>query len=171
MSISSSTSESSGSSLASDEAINSSSTVNIMVDPLELAPFREPIVIPPIPMTFSQSDPEVNTIVMDYLQVPKLQKMFLISPPASPPLGWEHSIEQAPVIAHRDMHNLKSILDAKTPKEYFETVYGSNQQQQDEMMAQVVAKLSLCIQQSNNRESRTRSKSKCEFLTGNSSNC
>ena len=33
-----------------------------------------------------------------YLHVPPLEKQFLISPPASPPVGWEQPKEDKPVV-------------------------------------------------------------------------
>lgn len=32
------------------------------------------------------------------LKLPELEKQFLISPPASPPVGWEQTREEEPVI-------------------------------------------------------------------------
>lgn len=37
------------------------------------------------------------------LRPPSLEKQFLISPPASPPVGWEQSKEMAPVVCNFDL--------------------------------------------------------------------
>uniref|UniRef100_A0A914WMC7 Calcipressin-like protein n=1 Tax=Plectus sambesii TaxID=2011161 RepID=A0A914WMC7_9BILA len=38
-----------------------------------------------------------------YLNVPPLEKQFLISPPASPPVGWEQQREMDPVVCSFDL--------------------------------------------------------------------
>ena len=38
------------------------------------------------------------TLEDSYLHVPPLEKQFLISPPASPPVGWEQPKEDKPVV-------------------------------------------------------------------------
>lgn len=37
------------------------------------------------------------------LQPPPLEKQFLISPPCSPPVGWEQTKEMAPVVCNFDL--------------------------------------------------------------------
>ena len=41
---------------------------------------------------------EAKKLGEPFLQLPKAEKLFLISPPASPPVGWEQVHEEAPVI-------------------------------------------------------------------------
>ena len=38
------------------------------------------------------------TNAMDYLELPKKEKQYLISPPASPPDDWETELEATPAI-------------------------------------------------------------------------
>uniref|UniRef100_A0A915Q484 Uncharacterized protein n=1 Tax=Setaria digitata TaxID=48799 RepID=A0A915Q484_9BILA len=54
------------------------------------------------------------------LKLPQLDKQFLISPPASPPVGWEQSHEMAPVVCNFD---LMAKLAALTVDDTFEAVY------------------------------------------------
>ncbi|VDO17027.1 unnamed protein product [Brugia timori] len=51
------------------------------------------------------------------LKLPPLEKQFLISPPASPPVGWEQSQEMAPVVCNFD---LMAKLAALTVDDTFE---------------------------------------------------
>lgn len=55
------------------------------------------------------------------LKLPPLEKQFLISPPASPPLGWEQSHEMAPVVCNFD---LMAKLAALTIEDTFEVYEG-----------------------------------------------
>ena len=136
---------SSSSASASSSSIPDSGAESSLAEALPpRPPIHVPVIIPPIPQSFSDSETRLET-VMDYLKVPLPTKMFLISPPASPPLGWMHSEEEAPVIAHRDICNIKNVLDAKTPREYYDAVFG-NSKDQDQLLAQVVQKLSLSMQ-------------------------
>jgi len=50
------------------------------------------------------------------LMPPPLTKQFLISPPASPPVGWEQSLESHPVINY-DLLNAVATLDTSKPFE------------------------------------------------------
>lgn len=45
----------------------------------------------------------------DYLELPKLDKQFLISPPASPPVGWEPKPEGEPIINYDLLAALASL--------------------------------------------------------------
>ncbi|EDQ89931.1 uncharacterized protein MONBRDRAFT_3061, partial [Monosiga brevicollis MX1] len=49
-----------------------------------------------------------------HLEVPAPTKQFLISPPASPPIGWEPSHEEPPVVNHALVDALMS-LEPNTP--------------------------------------------------------
>ncbi|KAK6102542.1 calcipressin-like protein, putative [Brugia malayi] len=55
------------------------------------------------------------------LKLPPLEKQFLISPPASPPVGWEQSQEMAPVVCNFD---LMAKLAALTVDDTFEVYEG-----------------------------------------------
>uniref|UniRef100_A0A0R3RXN9 Calcipressin n=1 Tax=Elaeophora elaphi TaxID=1147741 RepID=A0A0R3RXN9_9BILA len=55
------------------------------------------------------------------LKLPPLEKQFLISPPASPPVGWEQSHEMAPVVCNFD---LMAKLAALTVDDTFEVYEG-----------------------------------------------
>ena len=41
-----------------------------------------------------------------YLHVPPIERQWLISPPASPPVGWEHPREDKPIV---DLHLLAAM--------------------------------------------------------------
>lgn len=52
-----------------------------------------------------------------YLHVPPLEKQFLISPPASPPVGWEQPKEDKPVVDY----DLLTAMASLTPGNYLIT--------------------------------------------------
>jgi|UniRef100_A0AC35GQZ2 hypothetical protein len=60
-----------------------------------------------------------------HLKLPPLEKQFLISPPTSPPVGWEQSIEMAPVVCSFD---LMSRLAAHSVEDKYE-VHGGDPNQ------------------------------------------
>ena len=60
-----------------------------------------------IPASF---DPSTSTDI-ERLDVPMQQKQFLISPPPSPPVGWEQAVEDAPVINHALAEALQRLQD------------------------------------------------------------
>uniref|UniRef100_A0A1I7Z7C8 Calcipressin-2 n=1 Tax=Steinernema glaseri TaxID=37863 RepID=A0A1I7Z7C8_9BILA len=45
-----------------------------------------------------------------HLKLPPLEKQFLISPPASPPVGWEQTTEMAPVVCNFDLMSRLAAL-------------------------------------------------------------
>eukprot|EP00042_Codosiga_hollandica_P032621 m.210125 g.210125 ORF g.210125 m.210125 type:complete len:270 (-) comp53957_c0_seq7:1879-2688(-) len=57
---------------------------------------RPEVDFAPVPLASLQRDVSPS----EMLQVPELEKQFLISPPPSPPIGWEQSTEDGPVINH-----------------------------------------------------------------------
>lgn len=57
------------------------------------------------------------------LKLPPLEKQFLISPPASPPVGWEQCHEMAPVVCNFD---LMSRLAAFTVEDTYEVFEGDD---------------------------------------------
>lgn len=57
------------------------------------------------------------------LKLPPLEKQFLISPPASPPVGWEQSTEMAPVVCNFD---LMARLAAFTVEDTYEIFGGDD---------------------------------------------
>ena len=60
-----------------------------------------------------------------HLKLPPLEKQFLISPPASPPVGWEQVHEMAPVVCDFD---LMSRLAAYAVDDKCEVHGGDNNQ-------------------------------------------
>lgn len=56
------------------------------------------------------------------LKLPPLEKQFLISPPSSPPVGWEQSHEMAPVVCNFD---LMAKLAALSVEDTFEVSFSS----------------------------------------------
>jgi hypothetical protein len=60
-----------------------------------------------------------------HLKLPPLEKQFLISPPSSPPIGWEQSTEMAPVVCNFD---LMARLAAYTVDDKYE-VHGGDPNQ------------------------------------------
>jgi hypothetical protein len=55
---------------------------------------------------------------MDLLDVPVQKRQFLISPPASPPIGWAPSEEDPPVMS--EDHDIDGISDPRIPRIIFE---------------------------------------------------
>ncbi|KAE9556212.1 hypothetical protein FO519_000551 [Halicephalobus sp. NKZ332] len=60
-----------------------------------------------------------------HLKLPPLEKQFLISPPASPPVGWEQVHEMAPVVCDFD---LMSRLAAYSVEDKYEVHGGDDNQ-------------------------------------------
>ena len=56
-----------------------------------------------------QVPPLYDTPEKSTLNPPKLEKQFLISPPASPPVGWEPITEHEPVINYELIHAMMSL--------------------------------------------------------------
>ncbi|RUS85599.1 hypothetical protein EGW08_006611 [Elysia chlorotica] len=59
---------------------------------------------------------QIRTVSTDdqHLQLPKRTKMFLISPPASPPVGWESVQEAEPVVNYDLLHAIASLNPGET---------------------------------------------------------
>ena len=53
----------------------------------------------------------------DYLLVPKTQKLFLLSPPASPPVGWKQKEEPIPVVNYDLLSAVASMQKPGMPVE------------------------------------------------------
>lgn len=60
-----------------------------------------------------------------HLKLPPLEKQFLISPPTSPPVGWEQTVEMAPVVCNFD---LMSRLAAYSVEDKYEVHEGDESQ-------------------------------------------
>lgn len=43
---------------------------------------------------------------------PKIERAFLISPPASPPIGWEQTVENAPLIDHNELVHALALAES-----------------------------------------------------------
>ncbi|CAF1041762.1 unnamed protein product [Adineta steineri] len=71
------------------------------------------------PIIFRGSNPGT------YLCPPEPEKLFLISPPASPPVGWEQKVEDPPIV---DLNLLAAIaqLEPNQSHELHSREYGSN---------------------------------------------
>ena len=55
------------------------------------------------------------TNAMDYLELPKKEKQYLISPPASPPDDWEPKLEATPAINYDLLAAIASLSPGKLP--------------------------------------------------------
>lgn len=55
----------------------------------------------------------------NYLKLPALEKQFLISPPCSPPVGWEQSRESEPVVNFELLSRLASLATGKNLSFFF----------------------------------------------------
>uniref|UniRef100_A0A183J2C7 Calcipressin-2 n=1 Tax=Soboliphyme baturini TaxID=241478 RepID=A0A183J2C7_9BILA len=53
----------------------------------------------------------------EYLKIPELQKQFLISPPASPPVGWEQCRENQPGFDFELLARLAGLNSAEVMNE------------------------------------------------------
>lgn len=53
-----------------------------------------------------------------HLQLPAPHKQFLISPPASPPVDWEQSLESRPVINYDLIHAIAELAPGKSHLNY-----------------------------------------------------
>ncbi|CAF1342904.1 unnamed protein product [Adineta steineri] len=70
------------------------------------------------PIVFRGANPDT------YLRPPEPEKLFLISPPASPPIGWEQKLEDPPVV---DLNLIAAIaqLQPNQPHELLSNEHGS----------------------------------------------
>ncbi len=50
-----------------------------------------------------------------YLRPPEPEKLFLISPPSSPPVGWEQKLEDPPIV---DLNLIAAIAQLKPSKSF-----------------------------------------------------
>ncbi|VDN03938.1 unnamed protein product [Thelazia callipaeda] len=78
------------------------------------------------------------------LKLPPLEKQFLISPPASPPVGWEQSREMAPIVCNFDLMAKLAALSVEDTFEVYEgdenkpkiVVHPANERENDVLPAQ-----------------------------------
>ena len=54
-----------------------------------------------------------STVEDAYLHVPPVERQFLISPPASPPVGWEQPKEDKPVVDYDLLSAMASLSPGK----------------------------------------------------------
>ena len=66
---------------------------------------------------------EAKQVGEPFLKLPQAEKLFLISPPASPPVGWEQIIEDAPVVNYE---LLSAISQLEIPGKPVELVSKTN---------------------------------------------
>lgn len=58
---------------------------------------------------------QVNPSAQAFLEVPALEKQFLISPPCSPPVGWEQEREAHPQINYDILAAIANLAPGKPP--------------------------------------------------------